>query len=171
MRQVNWPNHGDRSTFRRRSALLMAAGLLVVALVLAAAAFARPAAVTPLVPLGVSMLLLHALWVHGTARSAARRREVERSFGGLIVLHAGAAFHVADRTALGEFASRRHAARAAIDRGGWAVIVHAWDRFYVLACEPATDGGAQLGRTAVSFRSRAVADVVPAIDDRVAMTA
>ncbi|MBC7461132.1 MAG: hypothetical protein H7287_07200 [Thermoleophilia bacterium] len=171
MQQVNWPNLGDRGTFRRRSALLMAAGLLVVGLVLGAAALLRPALVTPLAPLCVSMLLLHALWVHGTARSAARRREVERSFGGLVVLHAGAAFHVADRAPLGEFASRRHAARAAIDRGGWAVIIQAWDRYYVLACRPASEGSSLVERPAFSFRSRAVADVVPAIDDRVAMTA
>lgn len=170
MRQVNWPNLGDRATFQRRSALFMGAGVLVVGMLVGGAALLRPALVMPMLPMCVSLLLLHALWVHGSARTAARRREVENSFGGLVVQHAGEAFHVADRAVLGEFASRRHAARAAIDRGGWAVIVQAWDRYYLLACEPASDAKAEVA-SAFSFRSRAVADVVPAILDGVALSA
>lgn len=169
MRQVNWPNLGDRDTFRRRSALLMALGAAAIVALIGSAALIRPPLIAPLLPLGVALLLLHGLWVHGTARAAARRREVEVSFGGLVVVHDGSAFHVADRPILGEFSSRRHAARAAIDRGGWAIIVRAWDRCYLLACEPAKADEAV--ERAFSFRSRAVADVVPAIFDDVALTA
>jgi hypothetical protein len=168
MRYVNWPTHGDRSTFRRRATLLFAAGATTIAGMLGVATALDASLLAPLAPLGVSLLLLHGLWVHGAARSTARRSEVERSFGGLVVRHHGAAFAVADREPLGEYATRRLAAHAALDRGGWAIIVQAWDRYYLLACEPARDATA---RSAVSFRSRAVADVVPAIRDDVALTA
>ena len=168
MRHVNWPTLGDRPTFCRRATLLFAAGAILVAAPLAVVAVLHPSLLSPLAPLGVSLLILHGLWVHGAARGSARRHEVRRSFGGLVVHHHGAAFTVADREPLGEYASRRNAAHAALDRGGWAVIVQAWDRYYLLACEPVRDTATG---AAVSFRSRAVADVVPAIRDDVALTA
>ncbi|MCW2925517.1 MAG: hypothetical protein JWM98_2921, partial [Thermoleophilia bacterium] len=129
----------------------------------------RPSLLGPLLPLAAAALLLLLLWVHGAARATARRAEVERSFAGLVVLHHGVAYSVADSPMLGEHPTRRQAARAALDRGGWALVVHAWDRYYLLAATPAT---AATPRTSpVSFRSRAVADVVPAIRDDVALGA
>ena len=118
----------------------------------------------PLLPGMLVAAGLGALWVHGAARRDARRAEVERSFAGLGVLHTGQRLVVPEQHALlGEFSSRRDAATAALDRGGWAVIVHAWDRFYLLRARPA-----RTQQAPVAFRSRAVADVVPALHDHVA---
>lgn len=169
VRTVSWPVSGDRTTFRRRLALLLACGAIAIATSVAIATVANPALLRPLLPLAGAALLLTLLWTHGAARAAARRAEVEHSFAGLVVLHHGEAYQVADRAVLGEFATRRHAARAAVERGGWAIIVTAWDRCYLLAATPARD--AARSGTPVSFRSRAVADVVPAIRDDVAASA
>ena len=167
VQSVNWPMQGDQTTFRRRALVTGIVGMILIAGTIALAAYLNPALVQPLAPLALAAGLLHGLWVHGAARRVARRAEVERSFADLTVLHHGAAFAIGNRPLRGEFASRRHAARAALERGGWAVIVHAWDRYYVLACEPAK----QPRRAPVSFRSRAVADVVPAVRDDVAVSA
>lgn len=163
VRTVSWPVSGDRTTFRRRLALLLTCGAMVIATGVAAAALVNGALLRPLLPLAASALLLLLLWTHGAARAAARRAEVERSFAGLVVLHQGEAYQVADRPVLGEYATRRHAARAAVERGGWAIIVGAWDRCYLLAATPARD--AARSSAPVSFRSSAVADVVPAIHE------
>lgn len=161
VRSVSWPTQGDRTTFRRRMTMLACSGAAAIALSVAIASIANPALLMPLLPLAASAGLLLLLWTHGVARVSARRAEVEHSFAGLAVLHHGERFEVAERPVLGEFGTRRLAARAALDRGGWAIIVQAWDRYYLLAATPATDAGAL--RAPVSFRSRAVADVVPAI--------
>lgn len=163
VRTVSWPVAGDRATFRRRMTLLLGLGALLVAVGVIAATLANSALLRPVLPLAGAALLLMLLWAHGVARAAARRAEVEHSFAGLIVLHHGEAYAVADQPVLGEYATRRHAARAAIERGGWAIIVQAWDRFYLLAAAPARERQ----DAPVSFRSRAVADVVPAIREDV----
>lgn len=163
MQHVTWPTRGDSSTFRRRATLLTAIGAVPIAGALGVAWVLQPQLVPSLTPLASAAALLLALWVHGAARVAARRAEVERSFGGMLVRHHGSLFAVASSPVLAEHATRRNAARAALDRGGWAIIVRAWDRFYVLACEPASDTSA--APAPVSFRTRAVADVVPAIRD------
>lgn len=147
--------------------LLLCAGAMLIAGSVAIAVAANPALLQPLLPLAASALLLVLLWTHGSARAAARRAEVEQSFAGLVVLHHGAAYEVDEQPILGEFPSRRHAARVAVERGGWAIIVGAWDRFYLLAASPARDAGTRVAP--VSFRSRAVADVVPAIHDDAAI--
>lgn len=169
VRTVSWPVSGDRTTFRRRMVASVGGGAFVVVATVAIAALANPALLRPLLPLAGAAMLLVVVWTHGAARSAARRAEVERSFAGLVVLHHGEAYAVEQRPVLGEFATRRDAARAAVDRGGWAVIVKAWDRFYLLAAAPARDAGPR--DAPVSFRSRAVADVVPAVHDHVAVGA
>lgn len=169
VRTVSWPVAGDRVTFRRHLATLLGAGTALIAASVAMAAIVNPALLRPLLPLAASALLLVLVWTHGAARAAARRTEVEQSFAGLLVLHHGQAYQVAERPILGEFPTRRHAARAALERGGWAIIVQAWDRFYLLAAAPARD--AERRRPPVSFRSRAVADVVPAVRDDVALGA
>lgn len=170
VRTVSWPVTGDQATFRRRLATRLGAGALAIAASVTCASLLNPALLVPLLPLAVSAFLLCLLWTHGAARAAARRAEVEHSFAGLAVLHHGDAYEVAPRPILGEFATRRDAARAAVERGGWAIIVQAWDRFYLLAAQPARDA-AGTGRAPVSFRSRAVSDVVPAIQDDVAIGA
>lgn len=170
MRTVNWPARGDAHAFRRRALLLAATGTALTLLALAGATLANGALLLPLLPLAGSGLLLTVLWAHGAARTGARRAEIERSFAGLRVLHHGQSFTVVqDAPVVAEHPTRRLAARAAIDRGRWAVIVHAWDRYYVLACHPsATRDGEDVP---VAFRSRAVSDVVPAIVDDVAASA
>lgn len=167
MRTVNWPARGDAAAFRRRVLTLSTIGVSLTALGLGAATLVNSALLTPLLPLAGSVVLLTGLWAHGAARSSARRREVERSFAGLRVLHHGESFAIAETDAvIGEHPTRRHAASAAMDRGSWAVIVHAWDRYYLLAARPSVEAD---GRDIpVAFRSRAVSDVVPAIFDDVA---
>lgn len=170
MRNVNWPTRGDAAAFRRRAVVLTTLGMGSIALMLGGATAVNGELLVPMLPLGGSAALLLALWVHGSARTAARRSEVMRSFAGLRVLHHGASFEVATTdTVLGEYPSRRQAAVAAMDRGSWAIIVHAWDRYYLLACQPAA--ARRDGETAlpVALRSRAVADVVPAIYDEIAV--
>ncbi len=161
VRAVSWPVMGDQATFRRRATVLAAAGAATIIAGLAVAVVANPALLRPLLPLAASAGLLLGLWVHGSARSSARRAEVEQSFAGLVVLHHGQAFQVDEQPMLGTYASRRHAASAALDRGGWAIIVQAWDRYWLLSASPARAESPR--RAPVSFRSRAVADVIPAI--------
>ena len=167
VRSVSWPIQGDQATFRRRAVSCAALGSAVIIGGFVTAVLANDALLRPLLPLAAGCGLLLGLWVHGSARASARRAEVERSFAGLVVLHHGQAFQVDDQPMLGTYATRRDAAVAALDRGGWAIIVQAWDRCYLLAAAPAREQ-----RDApVSFRSRAVADVVPAIRDDVAASA
>jgi hypothetical protein len=160
-RSVSWPVHGDLQTFRRRSAVLAAVCALVVVTPLALAAYLEPASVRPAIPLALGLGMLAALWIHGAARTSARRTELERSFAGLAVVHHGAAYRVGLRPVLGAYATRRAAATAALERGGWAIVVRAWDRYWLLAATPLREGEAR--RDPVSFRSRAVADVIPAV--------
>lgn len=169
MRSVNWPTQGDPRTFRRRALRTGLVGLVLIAGSIAVAALLRPELVRPLIPLAAASGLLLGLGTHGAARRAARRSEVERSFAGLTVLHHGERFAIGSAPLRGEYGTRRDASRAALERGGWAVIVHAWDRYFVLACEPAADSAGT--RPPVSFRSRAVADVVPAVRDGIAVSA
>jgi hypothetical protein len=144
--------------------LLVAAGAITIAAGVAAATIANPALLRPVLPLAAGTLLLTLLWTHASARRSARRAEVSRSFAGLTVLHLGQRYAVAERPLLGEYATRRDAARAALDRGSWAIIVQAWDRYFLLAAHPVTDAATRRPEP-VSFRSRAVADVIPAIRD------
>lgn len=169
VRSVSWPVTGDQATFRRRLVSTLVAGAAVIGACVAVATVLNPALLRPLLPLAGAAFLLCLLWTHGAARSAARRAEVEHSFAGLAVLHHGVAYEVARRPILGEFSTRRHAARAAVERGGWALIVKAWDRYYLLSAQPASEAARR--RAPVSFRSRAVADVVPAVRDDVALGA
>lgn len=169
VRSVSWPIMGDRATFRRRLVVLAGFGIAVVVASVALTSLAQPSLLRPLLPLAASAMVLLLLWTHGAARSTARRTEVEQSFAGLVVLHLGRAYAVAQSPMLGEHPSRRQASRAALDRGGWALIVHAWDRYYLLAATPIKDATPR--PAPVSFRSRAVSDVVPAIRDDVAVGA
>ncbi len=161
-RTVSWPTQGDQTTFRRRSITLGAA--LALALI---AAFGTLVAIDPdtlrsALPLALGMGALSALWVHGSARATARRAELDRSFAGLVVVHHGVAYAVSQQPILGEYPNRRQAATAALDRGGWAIVIRAWDRYWLLDAAPVR--AAQHGEPSpVSFRSRAVADVIPAI--------
>lgn len=168
-RMVSWPRLGDRTAFRRRVAVLTSAGAACILALVAAVWALQPHSLAASLPLAGGALVLVLLGTHGAARTVARRREIERSFAGLAVTHLGRAYRVAGGPVLGEYPSRRHAARAAMDRGGWAVIVRAWDRFYVLSAVPTAQDDPS--RTPVSFRSRAVADVVPALRDDVALGA
>lgn len=170
MRNVNWPTRGDATAFRRRATILATIGVAGIGGCLAAATALNSELLVPMLPLGGACVLLLALWVHGSARTAARRTEVMRSFAGLRVLHHGAGFEVATSdTVLGEYPSRREASRAAMERGSWAIIVHAWDRYYLLACTPAAGRRDGEGARPVALRSRAVADVVPGIYDDIAV--
>ena len=162
VRSVSWPTQGDAATFRRRAMLLGAVAAVVLVVPLVVAGWIAPQFVRPALPLALGCGLLAGLWIHGAARDVARRTELERSFAGLVVLHHGAAYRVAERPVIGSYASRRHAANAALDRGGWAIIVRAWDRCWLLDVAPAS-GVASNDGPPVSFRSRAVADVIPAI--------
>lgn len=162
MRSVSWPTQGDQTTFRRRALLLGATASLLVIVPLVVATMIEPALLRPVLPLAAGMGMLAALWIHDTARASARRAELERSFAGLVVLHLGEAYQVADRPVLGSYASRRHAASAALDRGSWAIVVQAWDRCWLLDARPVASRATST-RPPVSFRSRAVADVIPAI--------
>jgi hypothetical protein len=159
-RTVSWPHQGDQATFRRRSLVLAATCTLLVLVPLVLTAMANPAAVRPALPLALGLGMLAALWIHGAARTSARRAELERSFAGLVVLHQGVAYRVDERPVLGAYPTRRHAASAALERGNWAIVVRAWDRCWLLAASPVRDDDSRT--TPVSFRSRAVADVIPA---------
>ena len=111
-----------------------------------------------MLPVITAATIVWAACTHRVARHRARSHEIVRSFAGMSVLHHGTVIRVDATPLLGDYGTRREAARAALDRGRWAVIVQAYDRWYVLA------GAATLRpRTPVSFRSRAVADIVPSV--------
>lgn len=159
VRSIQWPVHGDRIVFRR--ALLIHALLGAGAIVAPAAAitFAVPGIIATILPLTIALVLLELVWSHGRAQASARRAEIRNSFAGLTILHHGHAIRVAAEDPLvGEFDSRRSAAQAAVSLGNWAVIVRAYDRYFVLAGTRTERVG-----TPVAFRTSAVADVVPAI--------
>lgn len=170
---VSWPTKGDARTFRRRVTGAFATSAVVIAAGLGAAAAHDLALLRSLVPLAVSAALLVGLWTHGAARRAARRTEVERSFAGLVVRHHGRSYTVDTDPLAGEYPTRRHAAEAAMQRGSWALVVHAWDRYYLLSCAPHNEASTAPAAAAVpvSFRSRAVSDVVPGITDGMALGA
>lgn len=160
MRTVRWPAAGDATAYRRRLAVLsmVVAPLIVTPLVLAWTI--EPVLLRTIVPLALALLLVGGMWCHAAAREVARRSEVVRSFAGLRVIHHGQSFSVAAPSPLlGVYATRDDAARAATQRGSWAVVVHAWDRYFLLAADPVQRGGG----SPVAFRSNAVADVVPAV--------
>jgi hypothetical protein len=95
------------------------------------------------------------------SRRTARRLEIVRSFAGHTVRRDGVSIAVdASSPLLGEYSTRRDAAWSAARCGRWGVLVRAYGRFYVLVGD-----STQPGVVPVSFRSRAVADVVPAYFD------
>lgn len=140
----------------------MALGAAIASTWVTAAAAAgttlRPDAAASIGLLAAGALLLQLIWIHGRAQSAARRQEIVRSFAKLAVLHHGAAITIDPRPLHGEYTTRREAAWAAARCGSWAVLVRAYDRYYVLTGERSTSV-----LTPLSFRSKAVADVVPAL--------
>jgi hypothetical protein len=104
---------------------------------------------------GATILLL--TWIYGRARTAAMQSEVVRSFAGLAVIHGNRVVAIDKRSPLvGAYGTRLEAARAAAATNKWCVLIRAWDRYYVLRGKPTRAG------VPVSFRTRAVADVVPA---------
>lgn len=167
--QATWTGRGDHQVFHRSLALTLGGVGVPMSIALAVAIWHDPATTRAVAPLALAMLLLLGLGAHAYAQRRARRADVERSFAGLSVLHHGVRYQVADAPMLGEFGTRRHAAQAAMQRGHWAIVVRAWDRYYLLAVsapQPATSA------KPVSFRSRAVTHVVPAIcDDNAAIGA
>lgn len=162
MHQVNWPVHGNRQTFHRELGLRLAAGSMLVLGAVALTAARWPDLLAPVLPLATGALMMLLLWSHARASHKARRVEVLRSFAGMTVVYQGHAVNVKrDAPLIGEFSSRSDAVRAAIVHGRWAVIVLAWGRYYALA-------GSQSAERRVrplSFRTAAVADVVPSVMD------
>lgn len=159
VRSIQWPVHGDRSVFQRTLLLHALAGAAAIVAAATAVTISVPGIAATIVPLAVALVVLELLWSHNRAQSSARRAEIRNSFAGLTVLHHGHAIHVsADDPLVGEYDSRRSAAHAAVALGNWAVIVRAYDRYFVLAGTRTERVG-----TPVAFRTSAVADVVPAI--------
>lgn len=117
-----------------------------------------PAMIATTLPLGAAAGMIALLWAHARAQRASRRAEIARSFAGLTAVHNGHAIKLSDAPLRGDFSTRRRAVSAALDLGGWAVIVYAYDRYYLLVGRIVTGS-----RHAVAFRTRAVMDVVPAI--------
>jgi hypothetical protein len=117
-----------------------------------------PNQVVTTLPLGIAAGLVALLWSYSTAQRDARRAEIVRSFAGLTAQHAGHAIALEDAPYRGDFATRREAVDAALELGGWAIVVRAYERYYVLV-------GREVNGTSrpVTFRTRAVADVVPAL--------
>lgn len=159
VRSISWPDQGDRNVFQRNMLLHATAGTLAIVTAAAAGVQLVPSLVTTLVPLAVGMVLIGLLWSHARAQGAARRAEIVNSFAGLAIIHDGFVISVDREPLMGEFATRRDAARAAIDSGGWGVIVKAYDRYYLLSGHRSR----ALGATPVAFRTRAVTDIVPSL--------
>lgn len=159
MRAIHWPVYGDALVFQRTLIGHGFTGAVIAIALTIIGVMQQPQYVGTILPLGVALLMVVALWSHGRAQSRARRAEIVKSFAGLTVMHDGHALELDAYPLLGEFHSRRQAARAAIDVGRWAVIVTAYDRFYVL-----TGNRTRNVKAPVAFRMRAVADIVPAVD-------
>lgn len=165
-RTVSWPARGDASAFRKRTVILASLISLTITAPLLILELTNPGAIRSSLPLAIGVGLLAALWIHGAARSYARQRELERSFAGLIVLHLGKRYRISATPYLGSFTSRKDACEAALLRGHWAAVVRAWDRYWLLQATPVHDRDHSNGP--VSFRSRAIADIIPAIRDSAA---
>ena len=120
-----------------------------------------PTIVAISVPLGVALSMLAGLWSYSRAQTAARTQEIVRSFAGLSIMRDGRAITLDDEPLLGEFDSRYHAIRTAVDRHGWSIVVAAYDRYYVLSGSPA----GERSHRPVAFRTAAVADIVPGMPD------
>jgi hypothetical protein len=161
MRNVQWPTRGNSKVFRR-SLLIGVTGSALASVALPYTLLAvTPVTLVQTCAVGGAMFLLGVVGSASHTRRSARRAEIVGSFAGLRVLHAGTSITIdQSRPLLGEYGSRRDAAWAAARCGKWAVLVHAYGHYYVL-----TGSRDVSERRPVSFRSRAVADVVPALFD------
>ena len=158
MQQVNWPENGNRSTYRKYMWASVAAGLVMAASLATVTACYDPSHVALMLPVITGMLIIWGGGCHMVARRRAQSTEIVRSFAGLSVLHHGTVIRIDSEPLLGDYSTRREAARTALERGHWAVIVRAYGRWFLLS------GAATAGaRTPVSFRTRAVADIVPSV--------
>lgn len=155
---MHWPAHGDRKVFRRTMMARAASLVVAIGTLSAITALAIPVVAGVALSFGVALATLAVIWSHARAQDSARRVEIVKSFATLTVLFDGQAIRLDRRPLLGEFGTRREAAHAAMAAGCWAVIVHAYEHFYVLTGTRTRDV-----RTPVSFRTRAVSDIVPAI--------
>jgi hypothetical protein len=165
--RVKWPAHGNRVAFARAIGVRMAIGSAVIVAVAAVVATSNRALVAPTLPLATGAIMVTLLWAHSQAQRLARRAEILRSFAGMAITHGGHVIRINDTDAFtGEFTVRSDAVRAAVERGRWAVIVRAYDRYYVLAGQlvPRVKR-TELPTVPLSFRSSAVAHVVPSIMD------
>ena len=93
----------------------MTVGALVVCLALAITALLAQRLIAPALPLATGTLMLLLLCSHAAAQRRARVVEVARSFAGTVVRHGGHMIRVdSASTVVGEYQSRRTAARAAL---------------------------------------------------------
>ncbi len=158
MRGIHWPDNGNGRAFRRSLLGTFVPGTVAAAAALIAAVWAGWVVPGVAIAIGVSAVLAEYVLARRHARRVARRVEIVLSFSGLEVLHQGTRLKIREKGALiGEWRTRRQAADAAIAVGCWAVLVRAYGRYWALAADTVSTSGA------VSFRNRAVADIVPAI--------
>lgn len=161
MRTVQWPDSGDGQVFRKLMMRGVTATVAVISFVTTVLSLLFPAFMTATIPFGVASIMLVSLWIHARAFEAARSAEIVRSFAGLAVLHRGTMVTIDSKPLVGTFETRFAAAAAALDRGIWAVIVCAYDRYYLLS-----GSHSENKKSPFAFRTAAVADVVPAVSMR-----
>ena len=160
---VHWPANGRPATYRRAMIVRMCAGIVIAAVVLAALWLTNPHAMNMAAMLTASSLLIWTMGSHAGSRRRAQRAEIVASFASMHIIHQNTQLRVGAAPLIGSYRHRRDAVRASVRRGCWTVIVRAYGRWYVLAADQVAAHNRRPGP--LSFRSRAVADVVPSIAD------
>ena len=157
MQRVHWPEYGDVRVFRRCFAQYAAGAILVASALAAAATLVAPGTVLVALPLCAGLLMAGTIAAHQHARHQGWIAEITRSFGRLMVLRDGHAVRLDARPVRSRHRSRYQAVRAAMDLGGWVVIIQAYGAWFVL-----TGTDARQSPAPVALRNMAVADIVPA---------
>jgi hypothetical protein len=160
---VQWPSNGRKSTFHRAVAIRLFVGVALMAAAVAATWHIAPQSANLIAVICSGSLAIWTLWAIAHARQRAQHAEIIASFAGLHVLFHKRLFRIGARPLIGAYVSRRAAVNASLEHGSWAVIVRAYGRWYALAATPQDVAGRAAGP--FSFRTAAVADVIPSVRD------
>lgn len=162
MKSVQWPAHGTPRAYRRGMRIRVTIGVAIAAVVIASCWIFEPSLISAVCMITGSFLGIWMMWAHSRSRCRAQQSEIIASFADLHVIHHKQLLRIRREPFIGAYMSRREAVLASLDRGDWAVIVRAYGRWYALAAEQQPPARPS---QPISFRTRAVADVVPSVVD------
>ncbi len=162
VKSVQWPAHGTPKAYRRGMRIRISIGIVLATASIAACWLASPTVLPVASMITGTFLGIWMMWAHARSRHRAQQAEIVSSFANLHVIHHKQLLRIRRNPLIGAYMSRREAVLASLDRGEWAVIIRAYGRWYALAAEQRPPARPS---EPISFRTRAVADVVPSVVD------